>query len=48
MKPLPIRLPSGAEFKHLLDPVHEQAIRGAAAANRPLLVRGEPGLGKSQ
>jgi MoxR-like ATPase len=48
MKPLPIRLPSGAEFKHLLHPEHEKAIRGAAAANRPLLVRGEPGLGKSQ
>jgi hypothetical protein len=48
MKPTPIELPSGAKFDHLLDPVHEQAIRGASAANRPLLVRGEPGLGKSQ
>ena len=48
MKQLPIRLPSGAEFNHLLHPEHEKAIRGAAAANRPLLVRGEPGLGKSQ
>jgi len=48
MKQLPIRLPNGAVFNHLLHPEHEKAIRGAAAANRPLLVRGEPGLGKSQ
>lgn len=48
MKHLPIQLPSGAAFYHLLPPDHERAIRAAAAANRPLLVRGEPGLGKSQ
>jgi MoxR-like ATPase len=48
MKHLPIRLPNGAEFQHLLPAEHERAIRAAAAANRPLLVRGEPGLGKSQ
>lgn len=48
MTPVPIRLPNGTSFDHLLDDEHELAIQGAAAANRPLLVRGEPGLGKSQ
>ncbi len=48
MQPIPIRLPSGAKFDHLLPIAHERAIRGAAAANRPLLIRGEPGVGKSQ
>ena len=48
MQPIPIRVPSGAKFDHLLPIAHERAIRGAAAANRPLLIRGEPGVGKSQ
>jgi hypothetical protein len=48
MKSLPIRLPNGAEFDHLLSDEHQRAIIGAAAANRPLLIRGEPGVGKSQ
>ncbi|VTR91708.1 atpase associated with various cellular activities aaa_5 : Uncharacterized protein OS=Candidatus Entotheonella sp. TSY1 GN=ETSY1_19820 PE=4 SV=1: AAA_5 [Gemmata massiliana] len=38
------RLPS----VHLFDPESQWAIRAALAANRPLLVRGEPGVGKSQ
>jgi hypothetical protein len=48
MQSIPIQLPSGATFDHLLPIEHERAIRGAAAANRPLLIRGEPGVGKSQ
>ena len=48
MLPVPILLPNGTSFDHLLDEEHQLAIQGAAAANRPLLVRGEPGLGKSQ
>jgi MoxR-like ATPase len=33
---------------HLMDHDQYWAIEGALAANRPLLVRGEPGLGKTQ
>lgn len=40
--------PDGGEFCHLLSNQQQDAIYGAIAANRPLLVRGEPGLGKSQ
>jgi MoxR-like ATPase len=45
---IPIKTPEGEEFNHLLDSSARDAIYGAIAANRPLLVRGEPGLGKSQ
>jgi MoxR-like ATPase len=45
---IPIRTPDGLEFCHLLSNSQRDAIYGAIAANRPLLVRGEPGLGKSQ
>jgi len=48
MKSIPIRLPNGVVFDHLLSDEHQRAIIGAAAANRPLLIRGEPGVGKSQ
>ncbi|MCB1874473.1 MAG: AAA family ATPase [Chromatiales bacterium] len=34
--------------RHLLDQVSAKALIAALAANRPLLVRGEPGVGKSQ
>ncbi|HYH67519.1 MAG TPA: AAA family ATPase, partial [Urbifossiella sp.] len=33
---------------HLFDEASVWAVRAALAANRPLLVRGEPGVGKSQ
>lgn len=45
---IPIRTTDGLTFNHLLDSSARDAIYGAIAANRPLLVRGEPGLGKSQ
>ena len=41
----PERLP---EQYHLFDDDSAQAIRAALAAMRPLLVRGEPGMGKTQ
>jgi MoxR-like ATPase len=47
----PIRLPqAGAwpESVHVFDEADTYAIRAALAAQRPLLVRGEPGTGKSQ
>lgn len=45
--PLPA-VGSWQESVHLFDPRSAQAIRAALAAGRPLLVRGEPGTGKSQ
>lgn len=39
---------SGERIAHLLDDKEEWAIKAALAANRPLLVRGEPGIGKTQ
>lgn len=36
------------DFAHILQPAEEGAIKAALAANRPLLVRGEPGVGKTQ
>lgn len=36
------------EFAHVLEASEEWAIKAALAANRPLLVRGEPGVGKTQ
>src|SRR3954471_12210395 len=47
----PIKLvdrPGLAEQYHLFDPESALAIRAALAARRPLLVRGEPGVGKTQ
>lgn len=38
----------GADFAHILQDDEEGAIKAAMAANRPLLVRGEPGVGKTQ
>lgn len=35
-------------FRHLFEPRDVHAINAALAAGRPLLVRGEPGVGKSQ
>jgi MoxR-like ATPase len=45
---VPIRTLDGQECQHLLSASARDAIYGAIAAERPLLVRGEPGLGKSQ
>lgn len=47
LKPIEIRN-QGRTFKHLLEPEHLWAIRAAVGAQRPLLVLGEPGVGKSQ
>jgi MoxR-like ATPase len=38
----------GSGSVHLFDEPSRWAVRAALAANRPLLVRGEPGVGKSQ
>lgn len=38
----------GDGFAHILQDNEEGAINAAMAANRPLLVRGEPGVGKTQ
>ena len=35
-------------FVHILEDKEDWAIKAALAANRPLLVRGEPGIGKTQ
>jgi MoxR-like ATPase len=40
--------PGVAEQVHVFDRESAQAIRAALAARRPLLVRGEPGVGKTQ
>ncbi len=45
--PLP-RLGAWPESRHRFDPDQIHALRAAEAAGRPLLVRGEPGTGKSQ
>jgi hypothetical protein len=42
------RLIQGDDFAHILLDDEEGAIKAAMAANRPLLVRGEPGVGKTQ
>lgn len=39
---------SGEQISHILEEREYWAIKGAMAANRPLLVRGEPGIGKTQ
>jgi len=39
---------SGERIIHILEDREEWAIKGALAANRPLLIRGEPGIGKTQ
>ena len=47
----PVKLvdrPGLAEQYHLFDAESALAIRAALAARRPLLVRGEPGVGKTQ
>src|SRR5438046_2014808 len=47
----PVKLidrPGLPEQYHLFDPESALAIRAALAARRPLLVRGEPGVGKTQ
>src|SRR5262245_49529840 len=47
----PIKLvdrPGLPEQYHLFDEDSAMAIRAALAARRPLLVRGEPGVGKTQ
>jgi MoxR-like ATPase len=49
--PSQITLPEAGDCPasvHLFDEPSAWAIRAALAANRPLLVRGEPGVGKSQ
>lgn len=40
--------PTKPEQKHVFEPDDLDAIEAALAARRPLLVRGEPGVGKSQ
>jgi hypothetical protein len=47
-KEIPIRLPDGTLIQHILPVEQEYAILFAEASGRPLLVSGEPGLGKSQ
>ena len=47
LKPIEITI-QGRTFKHLLEQEHHWAIRAAVGAQRPLLVLGEPGVGKSQ
>lgn len=39
---------SWPESRHVFEPAHIDALRAAEAAGRPLLVRGDPGTGKSQ
>ncbi len=40
--------PTVPEMVHVLDAREIAAVNAALAAKRPLLVRGEPGIGKSQ
>ena len=40
--------PGLPELVHVFDEDSIQAVNAALAARRPLLVRGEPGIGKSQ
>ena len=48
-KPLPLpKHDSWPEAKHLFDEKSMWAVRMAIASGRPLLLRGEPGIGKSQ
>ena len=48
-KPIPLPVRGGpADQVHLFEAEDIQAINAALAAERPLLVRGEPGSGKSQ
>jgi len=47
LKPIEITT-QGRSLKHLLESTHQWAIRAAVGAQRPLLVLGEPGVGKSQ
>ena len=48
-KPLPLPAQdSWPESAHLFDEASLWAVRAAIAAGRPLLLRGEPGIGKSQ
>jgi MoxR-like ATPase len=35
-------------FRHIFEPEHHEAIEVALATQRPLLLKGEPGIGKSQ
>lgn len=47
----PVKLPAQAalsESVHVFDPASVDAVNAALIAGRPLLVRGEPGTGKSQ
>jgi MoxR-like ATPase len=47
----PVELPQRGSWPkavHIFDPPSAYAVRAALAAQRPLLVRGEPGTGKSQ
>lgn len=47
LKPIEITL-QGRSLNHLLESSHQWAIHAAVGAQRPLLVLGEPGVGKSQ
>lgn len=47
LKPIKITI-QGRSLMHLLESTHQWAIRAAVGAQRPLLVLGEPGVGKSQ
>ena len=49
MKNREIKIEYGDEtITHVMEEEQDLAIRAAMAANRPLLVRGEPGIGKTQ
>lgn len=48
MQKIPLHKSDVEHVVHLLSDEEEWAIEGALAANRPLLVRGEPGIGKTQ
>lgn len=45
---VPLALPGGRSCAHVFDASMIDAVNAAVAAGRPLLVRGEPGTGKSQ
>jgi MoxR-like ATPase len=46
--PIELEQVGGRPFTHLFEESHLHAINTALACNRPLLVTGEPGVGKTQ
>lgn len=47
-KKIPVTNDVGVSFNHVLSSDQRDAINAALAIGRPLLIRGEPGIGKSQ